>query len=202
MNIKECHVKFYQSQHRIFYIHLCKNTKTVYLLNKLFQLYTKFWLVKLQSLIAKFDRKIYSPAKFANFVYIRITRKSFNNLFVKRWSFPRRSTKIYEICKHPSPPKVAPYLLFSGQNTSKLVKKYSASPCIFNSSRCLKIGQRPPPTRVWTITLKAFLQTKCWACGITGLNDFLFVNHIVGKIYLYIIPYEGKLWLHIVSKKW
>ena len=55
-----------------------------------------------------------SPAKFANFVYIRITRKSFNNLFVKSWFFPTRSTKIYEICKHPSPPKVAPYLLFSG----------------------------------------------------------------------------------------
>ena len=72
----------------------------------------------------------------------------------------------------------------------------------FNSSRCLKIGESPPPTRVWTITSKAFLQTKCWACSITGLNIFLFVNHIQGKIYLYIIRYEGKLWLHIVSKKW
>ena len=27
MNIKECQVKFYQSQRRISYIHLCKNTK-------------------------------------------------------------------------------------------------------------------------------------------------------------------------------
>ena len=87
------------------------------------------------------------------------------------------------------------------KNTSKLVKKYSASPCIFNSSRCLKIGESPPPTRVWTVTSKAFLQTKCWACSITGLNHFLFVSHIQGKIYLYIIRYEGKLLLHIVSKK-
>ena len=44
-----------------------------------------------------------SPAKFANFVYIRITRKSFNNLSVKSWFFPARSTKIYKICKHLSP---------------------------------------------------------------------------------------------------
>ena len=36
-------------------------------------------------------------------------------------------------------------------NASKFVKKYSASPCIFNSSqyRCLEIGGSP--TRVWTI---------------------------------------------------
>ena len=34
---------------------------------------------------------------------------------MKSWFFPTRSTKIYEICKHLSPPpKVAPYLLFSG----------------------------------------------------------------------------------------
>ena len=45
-------------------------------------------------------------------------------------------------------------------------------------------------------------QTKCWACGITGLNNALFLNHIQGKIYLYRISNEGKLWLHIVSKKW
>ena len=30
MNIKECHVKFYQSQRRFSYIHLCKNTKANY----------------------------------------------------------------------------------------------------------------------------------------------------------------------------
>ena len=29
--MKECHVKFYQSQRRISYIHLCKNTKVAYL---------------------------------------------------------------------------------------------------------------------------------------------------------------------------
>ena len=28
MNIKECHVRSYQSQHRISYIHLCKNTNS------------------------------------------------------------------------------------------------------------------------------------------------------------------------------
>ena len=32
-----------------------------------------------------------SPAKFANFVYIRIMRKSFDNLFVKSWFFPART---------------------------------------------------------------------------------------------------------------
>ena len=41
-----------------------------------------------------------------------------------------------------------------------------------------------------------------WTCNITGLSNVLFVNHIQNKIYLYIIRYEGKLWLNFVSKKW
>ena len=36
MNIKECHVILDQSQRRISYVHLCKNTKTVYQHGKCF----------------------------------------------------------------------------------------------------------------------------------------------------------------------
>ena len=52
--------------------------------------------MKLQSLartVVKCGKS--SPAKFANFVFIRITRKSFNNLSAKSCFFPARSTKIY-----------------------------------------------------------------------------------------------------------
>jgi len=175
-----------------------------YLLNKLFPLYTKFWLVKLQ----KFGDELLQNAenlvpRSLQILYIFVLRARVSTTFsCKVVFFPRVIQKYTKFANAP-PPKVAPYLLFSGLliiknasakkiSTTEEVWKSEASDfktpqsslkntrlpsCIFNSSRRLKIGESPPPTRVWTITSKAFLQTKCWACSITGLNNFLFVNH-------------------------
>ena len=57
-------------------------------------------LVKLPSLVAKCSKmQKYKPAKFANFVYFRITRGKLIPLSRKRYQFSPRNTKVYKICK-------------------------------------------------------------------------------------------------------